>query len=54
MKRIDRNGKTQYECEECSLHYTNEDTALRCEAYCREHKACSSEITKEAVEMRER
>ncbi len=39
-----------YQCPECGLHYTDQATAQRCEAWCREHKSCNLEIIKDAVE----
>jgi hypothetical protein len=42
--------KKLYQCEECSLHYENEDWAKKCEAWCREHNSCNLEITAHAVE----
>jgi len=39
-----------YECPECGLHYTDEATAKKCEAFCREHHACSLEIAQQSIE----
>ena len=35
------------------MHYRDEATAQRCEAWCREHKSCNLEIIKDAVESKE-
>ena len=42
--------KQLYQCPECGLHYTSEEIAKKCEAFCKEHMACSLEITKYSVE----
>ncbi len=43
-----------FQCPECGFHYLDEATAKRCEAWCREHKSCNLEITKDAVENQPR
>jgi hypothetical protein len=40
-----------YQCPECGLHYEEEAIAKACEAFCKENKACSLEITKLSVEV---
>lgn len=42
-------NETRYRCEECGLFYAREDTAKRCEAWCKEHKSCNLDIIKDAV-----
>lgn len=39
-----------YRCPECGLHYTDEAVAKQCEQFCRDHKACSLDITQQSVE----
>ena len=46
--------KQLYQCPECGLHYTNEEIAKKCEAFCKEHMACSLEITQYSVEAQGR
>ncbi len=41
-----------YECPECGLHYTDEQIVNECEIFCKEHNACSIEITKQSVEAK--
>jgi hypothetical protein len=41
-----------YQCPECGFHYTDEPTAKKCQAWCREHNSCNIEITKVAIENR--
>ena len=41
-------------CNECGFGYKDAKTALKCEQYCKEHKACSQEITKKAVHRPEK
>ncbi|MDY6778879.1 MAG: hypothetical protein SVU32_09510 [Candidatus Nanohaloarchaea archaeon] len=44
-------GEASFACDVCGLHYRERETAERCEAYCREHDACSTEIIKESLEQ---
>jgi hypothetical protein len=39
-----------YKCEECGLHYNEEQYAKDCYAYCKAHNACSIDITKCSIE----
>lgn len=39
-----------YQCKECGFHYKDKETAEKCEAWCKEHKTCNVEITREAEE----
>lgn len=43
-----RQGQT-FTCPECGLRYADEETARRCEAWCRKHKSCNLEIIKHAI-----
>ena len=43
-------GQESFRCEECGFHFEEEDTAERCENYCRKKGMCNSEITKKALE----
>ena len=49
MKMREHEGSPIYLCEICGLGYRDRETAHRCEAFCKEHDACSLEITKSAV-----
>lgn len=42
-----------YQCPECGLHYSDEDMAKQCEAWCHEHKSCSLNITKHSIEAQQ-
>jgi len=42
-------GGTYYMCEECGLVYSELRIAERCEEWCRNHKSCNLEITRNAV-----
>ena len=50
MEEEINNNQNLYQCNECGLHYKNKDTADKCEAWCKEHKTCNVEITKESEE----
>ena len=49
VKTIKRKGKTIFLCEICGLGYSDEETAIRCEKFCRDKNACSREITRKAI-----
>ncbi len=38
--------KQLYQCTECGLHYEDEETMKKCEAWCRKHKSCNLSITR--------
>ncbi len=44
VKKLTKNGTTLYVCEECGLKYRDNETAMKCEEWCREHGACNIEI----------
>ncbi len=39
-----------YQCPQCGLNYVDAEVAKQCEAFCREHNACSFEITQNSIE----
>lgn len=43
------NGRL-YRCPVCGMHYHDEATAEKCEAWCTEHKSCNIDIIAHAVE----
>ena len=42
--------KKEFKCTECELHYEDETTALRCEAWCAATSSCNLDITKLSIE----
>lgn len=46
-----KSDETLYACPVCGFHYRDEATAKKCEAWCKEHGACSNEITALSVEL---
>ncbi|MBS3096409.1 hypothetical protein J4480_03135 [Candidatus Woesearchaeota archaeon] len=50
-KKLTRNSKAYYICEECGFAYKGKVTARKCESWCRKYKSCNVEITKHAVEI---
>jgi len=53
VKEKEINGKKYYQCEACLFFYETEKLAQDCEDFCNKHHACSTEITKHAVEIKE-
>lgn len=49
-KKIEKENQILYQCEECGFHYLEEETAKKCETWCKEHQSCNLEITKNALE----
>ena len=49
VKRIKRNNKLLYQCEECGFLYLGKEWALKCERWCKENHSCSLEITKHTI-----
>ncbi len=43
-----------YLCPECGLHYEDKAVAEQCEAFCKEHNACSLDITQYSIENKEK
>lgn len=39
-----------HQCKECGFHYRQKELALKCAAWCKEHKSCNLEIVKYAIE----
>lgn len=39
-----------FECQVCGLHYLDEPTAKKCQAWCNEHQSCNMDIAKLSVE----
>ncbi len=42
--------KNLHQCKECGFHYKDKEMAEKCEAWCKEHKTCNVQITKQAEE----
>jgi len=49
VRKLKRENKVLYMCEECGLIYEEGGWAEKCEEFCKKHHACSLEITKHAV-----
>jgi len=49
VERANYKGRRAFKCEACGFHYANEVYAHQCEDYCRLHKSCSMEITKNSL-----
>ena len=47
---VKKTDKNLYQCEACSFHYADEETAKKCEDWCRSTNSCNLEIIKEAIE----
>ncbi len=49
VKDVRKNNGNYFICEECQFAYKEKTWAVKCEEYCRKHKSCSLEITKNAI-----
>jgi hypothetical protein len=49
VKEIIVEKKKVYLCEICGLGYATKNRAEECENFCRKYKACSLEITRDAI-----
>lgn len=47
---VKKTDKNLYQCEACSFHYADEETAKKCEDWCRSTNSCNLEIIKEAID----
>jgi len=52
VKEIQKNNTTYYICEICDFAYKEREWAEKCEAFCKQYKSCSLEITKHAVKIK--
>lgn len=46
VRKIKKDGRTLYVCEECGYAYPEKAWARRCEEWCKKHHACNLEITR--------
>jgi len=53
VKEVSHDEKTYYMCEACNMYYETKKLAQECEDFCNKYHACSTEITKNAVEIQE-
>ncbi len=44
------NNKKLYKCEDCGLHYDDEQLAKDCYDFCTKNQACNVEITEKSEE----
>ncbi len=51
VRRLNKEGKEYFQCEECSFVYEDKELAEKCEAWCKEKHSCNIEITKHAVKI---
>jgi hypothetical protein len=49
VKSISFGKGVAFQCEECGFKYLDEETAGRCEDFCKTHKSCSIQITRNAL-----
>lgn len=50
MQEENNKNKNTYQCKECGLHYKDKSIYEKCEAWCKEHKTCNVEISKQSEE----
>jgi hypothetical protein len=51
VKKLPKNKKNYFICQECNFAYLDKKIANECEQYCKKPHSCSLEITKHAVEI---
>lgn len=51
VKEAVKNNKTYYQCEECSMFYSDKKIAKECEDWCKKNKSCNIQIIKHAVKL---
>jgi len=51
-KTINHKHQVVYTCEECKMKYHDEETAKKCEKWCRENKSCNLDIIKHAIKQK--
>ncbi|MCH7850508.1 MAG: hypothetical protein IH845_02590 [Nanoarchaeota archaeon] len=51
VKEEIKEGKTYYQCEVCLFYYKTRKLAQECEDFCNKYHACSTELTKHAVQF---
>lgn len=49
VKKIKKDEKISYICEECGFSYTEKELSEKCEDWCKKHSSCNLEITKHAI-----
>ncbi len=48
-KTIKQNQQIVFTCKECGMKYHDEETAKKCEEWCKKNKSCNLEITQYAI-----
>jgi|TARA_B100001971_G_C18236496_1_gene567617 hypothetical protein len=51
VKRLIKDGKKYFQCEECLFFYEDKELAEKCEEWCKENHSCNIDITKHAVKI---
>jgi len=51
VKKIRKEGKLCFQCEECGFVYKDKEWAEKCEVWCKEHHSCNIEFTKHAIRI---
>ncbi len=54
VREIRRNEERFYVCEACGFAYKKKSWAEKCQNYCTIHNACSLEITRHGVQIRDK
>ena len=49
VKKINKDNKTRYECEECGFIYGDNNLAEKCESWCKKNHSCNLDITKYSI-----
>jgi len=52
MKKITKNKKEYFQCEECGFLYGDKSWAVKCKQHCRKYHSCNIGITKHAIQTK--
>ena len=51
VKEENFEGDIVYKCEKCGWIYKTKNMAKKCEEWCKKHKSCNLDITKNAIKI---
>lgn len=52
VRKIEKQGKEYFQCDECKFLYEDKIWAEKCEKWCKEKHSCNLDITKHAIKIK--